>query len=254
LPYFSPLTDTLLVNSVDVQSFPWLVVESLAGLHSPATRRGSNDVVPQRRGQLGAALDVDAYAFTIPITVLPIDATGDVSADLVTRRSTALANMHQLARLLNADDGLVTLTRRFTAGTSYVEQTANGQLVDGLAFELLNADTGRTELQFVNLDGCWYAQPVTLGLGIVDVAGDLPTREIVLDLPGPGVLTNNTTQTTLVVETASVLDVARFTASAGISTLQAIGDRNWFVLAAGSNAITWDGDDAPTITYRAAYL
>lgn len=254
MPYFSPLTDTLLVNGIDIQSFPWLIVEGLAGLHSPGTRRGSNDTIAQRRGQIGARLELDAYAFTVPITVLPIDASGATSRDLVQRRALMLDNVHQLARLLNADDGLVTLTRRFSTATGHVDQSANGQLVDGLAFELLNADTGRTELQFVNLDGCWYAAPTTIAPGVIDVTGDVVTREIVLSLPGPGTLANNTTETLLSVTVPCVLDVEHFTATSGISTLQAIGDRSWFTLAPGSNTITWDGDGAPTITYRAAYL
>jgi hypothetical protein len=256
VPYFSPLTDTLLVNGVDIQAFPWLVVESLSGLHSPGTRRGSNDTVPMRRGQLGARLELDAYAFTIPVTVLPIDFANVVSSDIVIRRATMLANVHDLSRLLNADDGLVTLTRRFTTASApyMTDQSARGQLVDGLAFELLNADTGRTELQFVNLDGCWYAEPVSVAPGTFTIAGDVPTRDIVLTLPGPGTLTSATTGDVLSVTTAATLDVGRFIASAGLSTITATGDRSWFTLTPGPNVVTWTGTGTPGITYRAAFL
>lgn len=151
MTYFGPLTDTLIVDGVDLQNIAGITVTNLDGLLAPGTRRGENVVVPGRRGAIGVPKVYDAYEFAVGITVDGGDGTAQA------RRVTMLARLATLSAALDGDGGLVTLTRRIANSTTYVEHTASGEFVDGLQVTLLNADTGETELQFVNLDGAWFA-------------------------------------------------------------------------------------------------
>lgn len=257
--YFSTLPDTLFVNGRDLQAQPGIIVEHFDGLHSPGTRRGGNDTVPNRRGQLGAPLPLDAYQFAVPITIVP-EYDGVENLPLVTpanRRTAMVRNLWRLARNLADGEGLVSLRRRLSNAAGYVETAANGQFVDGLAVETLNVETGRTELNFVNLDGCWYdVEPSTslINGGVVAVTGHVPTRRMTIDLPGAGVLRNTTLGVSLAVTTACTLDVEAYTATAGIATLKATGDAAWFALRPDNNTVTWSGSGTPAIHWRGAYL
>ncbi len=136
---------TLLVDGTDLKALTGITVNSIE-LYAPGTRRGANDTVPGRRGQLGAPKVWDAYAFSAMITV-----SGGSGAEMS-------ANLRAAATALAGDGGLVTLTRRLPTATDpfYVDHSAAGEYVGMTAFALLNPVTGRTELQFLNLDGAWY--------------------------------------------------------------------------------------------------
>lgn len=136
------LVDTLLVNGVDVQSLAGITVTRL-DLFAPGLRRGSDDVVPGRRGQVGAALVYDAYAFSVEILV-----SGSTHAEMV-------ANLAAVGAALATSTGLVTLTRRLSTSGGHVDHTASGRYVGITAVELLNTESAQTELQFVQLDGAW---------------------------------------------------------------------------------------------------
>lgn len=252
MAYYSTLTDTLFVGSLDLHMIPGVIVERLDQLHAPGTRRGLNDTVPGRRGQLGVRKPLDAYAFAIPITIYPTGENGTIAQ----RRAMTLNTLRATMAALMGTGGLVTLTRRLTTATGDLMTVAAGEFVDGLAIEWLNAEAGRTELNFVNLEGCWYATyDDVLTPGNVIVAGDVETHRITLTLPGPGTLTNTTAGASVTVTTGAVLDVENFDASAGLATLTTTGsDPYWFTLLPGSNAITWTGTGSPSIGYRAAYL
>jgi hypothetical protein len=157
MPYYTTLPDTLLVGSTDIQSLAGIVVEDFSGLFAPGTRRGQNDVIPGRQGQLGAPKVYDAYAFSIPITVLPYASDGTMASTLQARRAQTIANLRAASAALAGTNGLVALTRRLSSGaSSYVSHTCSGEFVEGLGLTLLNTETGQTELQFVNLDGAWW--------------------------------------------------------------------------------------------------
>ncbi len=149
------IPDTLLVDGHDLRTLPGIIVESLE-LFAPGRRRGENDVIPGRPGALGFGGPFEAYAFAVAVTVTPADAGGVEPATDVGRRVLMLDNLRGLAAALAGAGGLVTLTRRLATATGYDAHTAAGQYVDGLAVELLNPETGSTELQFVNLDGAWW--------------------------------------------------------------------------------------------------
>jgi len=144
MPYYGPLPDTLLVDGTDIQAIDGVIVNEME-LFAPGVRRGSNDVIPGRRGQLGAELAYDAYAFSVMVTI-----EGPSRVDMI-------ANLRSVAAACAGTNGLVTLTRRLSkSGGGYDTHTAAGQFVQGLGISLLNPQTGQTELQFVNLDGCWF--------------------------------------------------------------------------------------------------
>lgn len=150
------LPDTLLVDGVDIATFTGIVVEDLAGLLAPGRRRGEDLTIPGRNGSIPVAgLPYESYAFDLPITVLPDNPAGVVAGDGQGRRAQMLTNLNTAALALAP--GVLTLTRRLTltASTS-VDHTCAARFVDGLQLEMLNPETGRTVLQFINLDGCWH--------------------------------------------------------------------------------------------------
>lgn len=157
MPYFGPLTDTLLVDGTDLQSIAGIVVTDLSGLMAPGRRRGENVTIPGRAGVIAVPKVYEAYEFAIGITVLADDGSGVTGATPQARRVQMLTNLQAVAAVLDgaAGDGLVTLTRRISSGATYVSHTCSGEFVDGLQVDLLNAETGQTELQFVNHDGAW---------------------------------------------------------------------------------------------------
>lgn len=145
MSYYTTLTTTLLFNGVDLQALDGIVIGDLSGLFAPGTRRGDHDTVPGRQGQLGAELPYDAFAFSVPITVL-----GSSHFEFLTR-------LKAVGDALYGTNGLGTLTRRLDDGAGgYVTHTAAGQFASFNTFSLLNSDTGQTELNFVNLDGAWW--------------------------------------------------------------------------------------------------
>src|SRR5438876_10421661 len=114
MPYSGPLPDTLLVGSTDIQSLAGILVEDMSGLFAPGRRRGQNDTIPGRQGQLGAPKVYDAYAFSIPVTVLPDDSSGVAPATEQGRRAQVIANLRAANAILAGTNGLVTLTRRLS--------------------------------------------------------------------------------------------------------------------------------------------
>lgn len=153
MPYTSPYVDTLMVDGTDLQSLTGIVVQDLSGLFAPGTRRGSNDVIPGRDGQVGAALPLDAYSFSIPIVV-----DGGTDPDPVARRAVMVANLRAAVAAVGGQStgGLVALTRRLgKVGGGYDIHTADGQHVALNTFSLMNFDNGKTDLEFINLNGAW---------------------------------------------------------------------------------------------------
>lgn len=152
MPYYTDLPDTLIVDGADLQALTGITINDL-DLLAPGTRRGSDDIIPGRDGQLGAPLPLDAYSFSVPITV-----DGGTDPGLHARRATMLATLRAAIADIGGmtTGGLVTLTRRLAkVGGGYDEHTAPGRFVAANTFSLIRWDTGRTELEFVNLAGAW---------------------------------------------------------------------------------------------------
>lgn len=146
------LPDTILIDATDLQDL--VDVDDLSGLHAPGTRRGGNPKFPGVRGSTYVPKVYDEYSFDIPVTISCEDASGVIPATEHERRAQFLANLQALEAVL--DVGQITLTRRLAApGGGVVEHTCSGEYVGGLAVSLLNPETGRTVLQFLNHDGCW---------------------------------------------------------------------------------------------------
>lgn len=140
--------DTLLVDDNDIRAIDGIkVVGFISGLFAPATRRGDDTVLPGEDGELGEALPLAKYVISAPIMVL-----GDT-------RGERNDNLRAAADLLGglSSNGLVTLTRRIAKGAAdlYDEDDAPGRFIGGLTFDILNPNTGRTELQWYNLAGGW---------------------------------------------------------------------------------------------------
>lgn len=141
---------TLLFDGTDLRSLTGLSIIGQMNLFAPGTRRGSNDVIPGRQGQLGAELPWDAYAFSINILVTDHDG-GPCGT-----QAQMIANLKAIGTLLAGTNGLGTLTRHLPqVGGGTEVMTAAGQFVSGMSLQTLNLRTGQTELQFVNLSGAW---------------------------------------------------------------------------------------------------
>ena len=152
----APGPDTLLIDGYDIRSaFAGVSVVGQLNLFAPGARRGSDDVVPGRTGQLpNPQLRLDAYEFQVTVQI-----TG-------ANRGERNARLHSLASVLNgtAQDGLVTLTRHLANSTNdgVDVYTANGRFVHGLSMQLFNPFMGRCDLVFLNLDGGWRNSGGTL--------------------------------------------------------------------------------------------
>jgi hypothetical protein len=135
--------NTLLVNGTDIRTLTGITVVGFMELYAPGTRRGSDDVIPGRQGQLGAQLPYDAYSFSVPIQVA--GAT----------REAMIANLMAVGVLLGGN-GLVTLTRKIANLSGGQDtHTASGRVDTSFAVALLNPSLARTVLQFINLSGAW---------------------------------------------------------------------------------------------------
>jgi hypothetical protein len=147
------LPDTLLVGATDLQSLK-LIVADFAGLHAPGTRRGGNITYPNVDGETGVAKVYAAYAFDVPVTIVPDFPDGTIPSNPLDRRAQFIANLTAIQAVL--DVGLVTLTRKLAkVGGGTIDTTCPGEYVSGLAVSMLNPDNGRTILQFKNLNGYW---------------------------------------------------------------------------------------------------
>ncbi len=138
--------NTLLIDGHDVRTLPGVVVAGPLDLFAPGDRRGNDDVIPNRQGELGAALPLAKFIVRIPIRV-----NGDTPDEFV-------ANVLGLGPLIGglAAGGLVTLTRHIVTASGFVEHTAKGRFITGLALGMGNPWTGTTELQYYNLDAAWW--------------------------------------------------------------------------------------------------
>lgn len=143
--------DTLLIDGNDIRdpaAFPGFKVVGDLNLLAPGTRRGQDQVIPGRPGQVGApGLKVDAYAFSVFVYL-----NGSNREEYFVNLRAASAILHG-----TASDGLVTMHRRLSHPDppGYTEYYAQGRFVSGLSFATLNPNNGKSELQFVNLDGGW---------------------------------------------------------------------------------------------------
>lgn len=139
--------NTLLLNGSDLRTdFPGVRVVGDMNLFAPGTRRGSDDAIPGRRGQLGNPnLPFDAYQFTVSVIIS------------ASTRGELYARLASLANAAVGTNGLVTLTRRLASSddSTTVDYTAAGRFVSGTSMQLWNPTTGHTDLVFINLDGAW---------------------------------------------------------------------------------------------------
>lgn len=140
------IVDTVLVNGTAIDADPRIVIErrdpSFGDFHKDGPYRGENLTIPGMPGQVSFAKVRDAYVMDLPIVVLGADRGDFIDA---------LADL----RTLIGADNLVTLTRRLTNGVSYVDTTCDAEYLANQAVDLINPETGRTTLSFLNLSGGW---------------------------------------------------------------------------------------------------
>lgn len=136
------IVDTLLINGTAVDADPRIQVESFGDFHKDGPYRGENLTLPGMPGQVSFAKVRDAYVMDLQVAIIGADRTDflDALADL---------------RTLIGSDNLVGLTRRLTNGGSYTDTTCTAEYLANQSVDLLNPNTGRTTLSFLNLSGGW---------------------------------------------------------------------------------------------------
>ncbi len=117
-------------------------------LFAPGDRRDGDDDSPGADGSYGNPTPLAKYILHIPIWVQGAS------------RGERNDNLRTIGSYIGgaANGGLVTLERRIAtgSGSGHVSHTANGRFVTGLSPSIINHLTGKTELQFYNLDGRWF--------------------------------------------------------------------------------------------------
>lgn len=251
---YTNLVDDLYIDGTALSSLKG-VIPSEYNFFGDGAKRGSNDTIPGRYGQVGTYKPLDAYSFSVSVGITGESATGTYPGDQATERTNMLTNLAFLVRTLSANGGLCTLTRRVQNNASYVDTQCNGEFIAGTALELFVPEAGRTELEWINLDGCWKAtSSTTIHQGTSTVTSDYPTRDVLLTLPSAGILQNHTAGVILTVTQACTVNALTYAVSAGLSTLTHSGDYAFFVLNPGSNVISWSGTGTVDLEYKGMFV
>lgn len=154
--------DGLLVDGTALWELPGLLFppDAWTGLFAPNIYRGAHDIVPGRRGRLGAERVLDSFQFNVPFRVTSdSDDSGPGPTTPVARRVQTIANYAGLLETCaGSSGGLVALTMRLITGpttASFADEDAAGAFegVQNLAWPDLETVDG--ELVFTNLDGGW---------------------------------------------------------------------------------------------------
>jgi hypothetical protein len=136
------IVDTLLINGTAVDADPRIQVTSFGDFHKDGPYRGENLTIPGMPGQVSFAKVRDAYVMDLPIAIM-----GATRRDFID----ALADL----RALIGADNLCELTLRLTDGGSFDDTYCGAEYLANQAVDLLNPNTGRTTLSFLNLSGAW---------------------------------------------------------------------------------------------------
>jgi hypothetical protein len=136
------IVDTVLINGTAVDADSRIQVTSFGDFHKDGPYRGENLTIPGMPGQVSFAKVRDSYVMDLPIAIIGAS------------RDDFLDALNDLRTLIGADN-LVTLTRRLTSGGSSVDTTCTAEYLANQSVDLLNSQTGRTTLSFLNLDGGW---------------------------------------------------------------------------------------------------
>jgi hypothetical protein len=136
------IVDTLLINGTAVDADPRIQVTSFGDFHKDGPYRGENLTIPGMPGQVSFAKVRDAYVMDLPIAIL-----GASRHDFID----ALADL----RTLIGADNLCELTLRLTDGGSFDDTYCDAEYLANQAVDLLDPNTGRTTLSFLNLSGAW---------------------------------------------------------------------------------------------------
>lgn len=244
--------DALRVNGSGLAGLGRVVQSFGNALGGAAPVRNEADVVPRRFG----AIETDSItgAAIVPVKML---LHGQAAGGGYSRPQYH-DNARALRRLVVNRYRAFDLERDVDAASALLTHTTRARYLRGLEdLEQVAWHAGRVAFDLEVFSGCFYdLAPSSHAPGTWTVPGDLDTRRITLDLPGPGTLTNTTLGISVTVADNCVLDVEAFTSSipARLATLTWSGDDYWFALAPGSNTVTWSaGGTPPTIYYWPAW-
>lgn len=250
------MSDALLVGGIGgtniADGIGRIVQDYGPGLGGAPTVRNEADVVPRRFGSIET--DSVTGSLIIPVKMVLVGDTGGFPR--WTRPSYQSA-ARALRKLVFNSGRAYTLGRTVDVVGSTLQHQTRARYLRGLEhLEQIAAHAGRVAFELEAFAGYFYDVSQTIITpGTRVIAGDTDTRKLVLDLQSAGTLTNVTRGVSVTVTQPAVLTVEDFTSAGGsIATMSWSGDDYWFVLAPGSNVITWSGGGAATIAYNAAWL
>lgn len=251
-------------------------IETLSGRDGLPGRRGTNEVVAYRHGEIWRPKVFDARTLSLAMWVKGSDVDGDIPA--AGSRAQFRQNLETLKSLFARQDRELVITRRIrTLAPSLLVQTGQGECVGVLEPNVSARDFARLVVDIRMSDPFWYGEEDTVTVPITDATvmndGSYFVDNMTLRFNGP--LTNpQLVNTSLdpVVALSYVGTIAggdyidfntrEFTArdQDGESVLGSAshsGARTWMVLQPGGNAMVLNaesGTGSVDITFAPTYL
>jgi hypothetical protein len=259
------------VNGVSLNTYAHNISTLGGGRTNVPLTRGSNILVPYRRGEVYIPKIATSRDITLAMWVAGVDADGKPEGSFEARWQD---NFDTLRRLLWRENETVTLTKRFWRRVltsapgdpevyedQIVTASAEAEFVRGLEPSMSAPGLARTTVTFTLPDPFFYGAEETVEFSsdsdTIDVAGDVPTQNIEVDL-GAGVrIVNSSYSPTLSLRSSveASVDVFNRTVSgqSANALIQYSGSDSWFELNTGENDLVVTGGDA-TLRYRPAYF
>lgn len=248
------------INGVPLNTYAFNISTLGGGRTNVPTLRGTDVVIPYRRGELFVPKTADSRDITLSMWVNGMDEDGNPPAD-GNIEGQWQENLDKLRNLMWSEDGELTLTKRFWRGGSVVEASAQVQFSRGLDPTMETVGLARMTVTFHLADPFFYGEEVVEEFSeetkILSILGDVPTYYIELDMEAGVEMVNQSSSPNLSVSTSvsATLDVRNRKVN-NISSPALVthsGSNNWFALFPGDNTIVCNNGDA-TLTYRPAYF
>lgn len=162
---WADVADTILIDAVDLQGLDGVLFQPTAmdGLPAPVLRRGADVAVLNEDGQDRATdRPIDAYPFTVPVTVTSTAAPGSNNPTL---RASAWANYVALITACRGTAGtsLCIITHRVSTGAGHDDRKALGEFNAARNFHWDDLDTISVDLEFMQASGKWTLGDPTSG-------------------------------------------------------------------------------------------
>lgn len=262
------------VDGVSLHTWAW-AIETLNGREGLPPRRGDNEIVAYRRGEVWRPKVFGARQLSLVMWVKGSDANGIIPG--AGARAQFRSNLESLKSMFGVIDRELVLTRRIQTLASLLVQTGKAECVGTIEPNMRGKTLAGFVADLLMADPFWYGAPVVTAVPVagatVTNVGTAPVRKMVIRLNGPLTnpqLVNQSTSPVTALSYIGViaggnwvdLDTDNYTArdQTGASVIGNIthsGDRSWMQLLPGGNAMLLNvgaGAGNASISYSPAYL